>query len=184
MQVIFEDTFDSVIRLKNLNKNPVALDFASGTNPGGSWRSKQTGTQEESLCRRSNLGILLEGKKYPIPREGAIYLNNVLINKNLNMETLSKPIKCSIIASELKGISSSSEEYLKSRITSLYNIAISNGHDVLILGAWGCGAFKESDEDVQILANIIKICANKFSDKIDTVCAVIGRKNYNKFLNV
>jgi len=25
--------------------SPVILDFASGSNPGGSWRSKQQGTQ-------------------------------------------------------------------------------------------------------------------------------------------
>ena len=37
------------------------LDFASDSNPGGSWRSKQQGTQEEELCRCSSLGICLEG---------------------------------------------------------------------------------------------------------------------------
>lgn len=95
------------------------------------------------------------------------------------MELLDKSIKCAVITSELKGISASSEDYIKSRIINLYNIAISNGHDVLVLGA-----FKESDEDIQILARIIKICANKFANKINTVCAIIGRKNYNEFLKV
>ena len=62
MQVVNEDTFECVIRLT-----------ASGHNPGDSWRSQQQGTQGESLCRRSNLVILLEKCKYPIPRYGLIY---------------------------------------------------------------------------------------------------------------
>ena len=73
MEITQEDTFEAVIRLVNNKYNPIALDFASGTNPGGGWRSQQQGTQEESLCRRSNLGLLLEGKKYPIPCDGALH---------------------------------------------------------------------------------------------------------------
>ena len=66
--------------------NPVVLDFASGSNPGGSWRSKQQGTQEETLCRQSNLGLLLEKEKYPIPNDGAIYVKKVKVTKDRQMK--------------------------------------------------------------------------------------------------
>ena len=160
---------------------PVALDFASATNPGDGWRSKQQGTQEKSLCRRSNLGLLLESKKYPIPRDGLIYLPTVVINKTFNGDNVS--CKCGIIASELTGISASSLNYLKNRIDKLYICAIQNNHDLIILGAWGCGAFKESDDDIKILVSVIKMCAIQYQNLIKTVCAVMGKKNYKQFLN-
>ena len=89
-EITHEDSFECCIRLVSLGLQPVVLDFASGTNPGGKWRGKQVGTQEESLCRRSNLGLLLESKKYPIPRDGLYWINNVIINKNIELEEISK----------------------------------------------------------------------------------------------
>ena len=41
-------------------QTPAVLDFASDSNPGGSFRGRQQGTQEEELCRQSNLGVCLE----------------------------------------------------------------------------------------------------------------------------
>jgi hypothetical protein len=174
MEVTCEDTFDCIVRLVNAGYNPVALDFASGTTPGGAWRkSNQQGTQEESLCRRSNLGLLLEKKKYPIPQDGHYYIPNVIITDT--------KIKCAIIASELRGIAASKHEYLVSRVESIYKCAITNKHDVLILGAWGCGAFKETEDDVEIMANLFKIVANKYADKIKSVFSVLYKRNYTTF---
>ena len=70
---------------------------------------------------------------------------------------------------------------MESRIINLYNCAIKNKHDVIILGAWGCGAFKESDDDVLIISNIIKKLSKRYQNNIETICAVIGRKNYEQF---
>jgi uncharacterized protein (TIGR02452 family) len=183
MEVVNKDTFECAIDLIKNKYNPVCLDFASGTNPGGSWRSKQQGTQEESLCRRSDLGLLLEKQKYPIPRDGLIYLPNVIIKKNFNMEDI-KPVKCAVIASELRGISSSTPTYLQSRLQSLYETALHNKHDVIVLGAWGCGAFGESDDDPIILAKEIKKMAQMYNEKIKTVCAVMGKKNFAAFSKI
>ena len=41
-------------------QTPAVLDFASDSNPGGGFRGSQQGTQEEELCRQSNLGVCLE----------------------------------------------------------------------------------------------------------------------------
>ena len=94
-EVTKEDSFECVIRLIKLGHNPVVLDFTSGTNPGGGWRGKQTGTQEESLCRRSNLGLLLEKKKYPIPHDGLDYLSECIINKDINLKSITPMKMCS-----------------------------------------------------------------------------------------
>jgi hypothetical protein len=176
MSVTKEDTFDCVIRLsKQGYKNPIALDFASGSNPGGSWRSKQQGTQEESLCRRSNLGLLLEKKKYPMPNDSYHYIEKVTITGS--------NVSCAIIASELKSIAMRKQEYLIKRVTDLYECAIKHKHDIFIAGAWGCGAFKETDDDATILAQIFKTVAKKYEDKIKTVYAVLY-KNYDIFKQI
>ena len=156
IQVTEEDTFQCVLRIvsQGVCKNPVALDFA-----GGSWRSKQTGTQEESLCRRSNLGLLLEKEKYPIERDGLRYIKKITI-------THDKPVHCAIIASELKA-----------RVDALYNCAIKNKHDLIVLGAWGCGAFKETEEDAYIIAN-------EYKDKIKTIFAIKGKTNFKIFRDI
>ena len=181
MEILKLDTFDAAIKLIDEGFNVVALDFASGTNPGGS-RKNQLGTQEESLCRRSNLSIELKKKRYPMPTEDtAYYLSNIIISKDKNLIPLLKSYKCSVIASELKAVCERLDKYLESRIQNLYNIAINNNHNCIILGAWGCGAFSEADDDAEKMAKIIKKVSLK-NLNIKTVCAVLG-KNYNKFVS-
>ena len=181
MEVTKKDSFESAIRLIELKYHPVVLDFASGTNPGGGWRGKQTGTQEESLCRRSDLGLLLEKKKYPIPKDGLHYIPRVMINKNIKMEPIT-PVKCSVIATELRSIADRSPQYLQARINALYETAIQNNHDSIVLGAIGCGAFKETDDDAKILSKVMKICAEKYQNQIKTVFAIYNnKKNFKAF---
>jgi len=170
------DTFECVTQYIRLGYHPVALDFASGTNPGGGWRSKQQGTQEEKLCNESDLGLLLEKKKYPIPKDSYHYLPKVIIYKN--------KLTCGIIASELRSIASRTPEYLIGRIESLYQCAIKQGHDLIILGAWGCGAFKETNEDAEILAKAFKIVSQKYQSQIKSVFAVLSKANYKIFKRV
>ena len=182
MEVAKEDSFECAIRMIGLKLKPVVLDFASGTNPGGGWRGKQTGTQEESLCRRSDLGLLLEKKRYPIPNEGFHYIPVVTITKDIKLQTIS-PIKCAVIASELRAICERTPQYLQMRINSWYEVAILNKHDVIVLGAIGCGGFKESEDDAKLLADQMKICAEKHKDKIKTVYAIYNNKhNYKAFV--
>lgn len=181
MEITKEDSFEATIRMINLGFKPCVLDFASGTTPGGGWRGKQQGTQEESLCRRSDLGILLEKKKYPIPTDGLHYVAIVTINKNFKLEPIT-PVKCAVIASELRSIAERSSKYLHTRICKLYDTAINNHHNCIILGAWGCGAFKETDDDTKILAKEMFICAEKYKDKVKTVFALYGKKNYDIFV--
>ena len=180
-EVTKEDSFECAIRLINMGYNPCVLDFASGTNPGGGWRGNNVGSQEESLCKRSNLGLLLEKKKYPMPSDSSYYIKNVIINKNLKLEKISE-VKICVIASELKGISERTSKYLQKRISDWYEIASMNGHDYLILGAIGCGAFKESENDASILSIQMKICADKYNDQIKSVYAIYNNKNnFNSF---
>lgn len=188
-EVVLEDTFESAIRLIKENYDPVVLDFASATNAGGGWKTKsktfvESGTQEESLCRRSNLGLLLEKLKYPMSRDASYYVKNVIIERDKKGNKLNDVYKCAVIASELKSIALHKSEYLQKRICDLYEIAIKNKHDVIILGAWGCGAFGETDDDREILAKEFKKALEKYDTKIKSVFALIKKDTVDIFKNI
>ncbi len=83
----------------------------------------------------------------------------------------------------MRGISSSTSDYLQKRISVLYDLAIKNGHDVIVLGAWGCGAFKETDDDISILRDEYKKALKKYDGKIRSVFAVLNKKTYKIFVS-
>jgi hypothetical protein len=171
IDILQMDTFDSVIKYHGLGyKKIIILDCASGSNPGGGWRGKQVGTQEESLCRRSNLGLLLEQKKYPIPTDGHHYLPKVTITK--------ENISCGVIASELRSVGARTEEYLIKRVENILQCATNNAHDLIVLTGWACGAFKEDIDEPKIMAMVFKKVCAKYKEKIKIVFAILHKKNY------
>jgi hypothetical protein len=177
MDILQMDTFDCVIKYYSMGyKKIVILDFASGTNPGGSANSKNLGTQEESLCRRSNLKSLLEKKKYPIPTDSYHYLPKVTITK--------ENIDCAVIASELRSIGARTTDYLTKRVENILQCAINNKHNLIVLGAWGLGAFLENEDEPKIMAQIFYNICSKYKDKIKIVFAILHKKNYDVFKNV
>lgn len=156
--VLAMDTFEAGIWLTKHKgmKKPVVLDFASDSNPGGGYRTNQEGTQEESLCRRSNLGVCLESAKarYPIPGLGAIYVPDVVVFRNADYSLMDgeSVTWLSVIASALRNADSvnnlDQKKRLEDKIRLILSVAVENGHDSIVLGAWGCGAFGGSTETV------------------------------------
>lgn len=178
-EVTQEDTFSAVVRLIDAGHRPVALDFASATNPGGGWRRGQRGTQEESLCHQSDLGTLLEKTRYPMGRDEARYVPRVTIHRALDGKALPKDkYRCAVIASELHAIAASSKNYLQDRVDALFALAVRNKHDVIVLGAWGCGAFGETEDDLFILAQAFRAAAlNPKHSGVRPVYAMMNKKN-------
>ena len=177
IDILQMDTFDCVIKYYAMGyKKIIILDFASGSNPGGGHNSKNLGTQEESLCRRSNLKSLLEQKKYPIPTDNYHYLPKVTITK--------ENVSCAVIASELRSISARTNDYLVKRIENILQCGINNKHDLIVLGAWGLGAFLESEDEPKIMAEIFNKVCSKYKDKIKIVFAILHKKNYDIFKEI
>nr|MDO8114840.1 TIGR02452 family protein [Candidatus Sigynarchaeota archaeon] len=85
--VVDADCLDAALALKAQGYNPVVLNMASWTHPGGGYLSG-AGAQEESLFRRTNYFQHLVNPdrlprkntlKYPIPEYGAIYSPDVIV---------------------------------------------------------------------------------------------------------
>lgn len=182
IKILDLDTFEA------LNENlhsPIVLDFASDTNPGGGYLTNQEGTQEESLCRRSNLGLLLQSAKYPIPDIGAIYIPEIVVFRNKDYSLMNEPKKTAVVASSLRNATIGGKQRLINKINLILSIAVNNNHRSIILGAWGCGAFSDDINDSQFVAETFASCLKFFN--FDIVIFAIPKKNkhiFNSFFSV
>jgi len=154
---VFEgDTFDCAEALLARGGGggavPCVLDFASDSNPGGGWKTKQQGTQEESLARRSSLGVCLEhhynqvGPATYLPPGSAIYCGDVVVFRDKRYELLLAPFWVTVVACALR---QTTEREIRAKIDGVLSVAAAQGQRALVLGAWGCGAF---GNDIEVVA--------------------------------
>ena len=144
----------------------VSLNFAAATNPGGGFLTGAR-AQEEYLCRSSALYLAIkDSPMYAAHRreghkrysDAMIYSPDVPVFRDDDHTLLPSPYLASFITSaapltkhlhpeELVHI----PEILRERIRKILTVAQTHGHDSLVLGAWGCGAF---GNDGHLVANL------------------------------
>ena len=150
-----------MINIKYADKYHVAvLNFASSTHPGGSVRSGSR-AQEENICRCSNLyeGLTINKcikEYYEYNRDNynnglctdvTIYLPNVTVFKDDKKYKQVNEYKVDVITCPAPKCyfyddNEAYNVYLK-RIEQIILSAIDNKADCIVLGAWGCGAYKQ-----------------------------------------
>ncbi|KAJ3105784.1 hypothetical protein HDU96_008441 [Phlyctochytrium bullatum] len=147
------------------------LNFASAKKPGGGFR-KGASAQEESLARSSTLGALLESSPRfyqcvlgrDATREDKIfYTHSILYSPQVSFfkrddgSTLPRPYEAGVVtcAAVNAGLVQAHpehlgqiEEVMYERIRRIAQVFELNEHDVLILGAFGCGVFRNPVEMV------------------------------------
>ncbi|MBF0226924.1 MAG: TIGR02452 family protein [Desulfobacterales bacterium] len=148
----------------------LCLNFASAKNPGGGFLSGSY-AQEESLARASGLYpcIAQMRKYYDANRQfsSSLYTDNMIYSPDVPVfrdetdELLHKPYTLSIITAPAvnRGAIEQNMRYLipaindvmLNRIEKLLSICVINQHKVIILGAWGCGVFRNKHQDIAIL---------------------------------
>ena len=153
--------------------NPVVLNMANRHNPGGGVLNG-AGAQEENLFRRTNLfcslyqyapyanqyGISQAQEQYPLDRNfGGIYTPSATVFRGTEEDgypLLDTPFHVSFISVaglccptvENGEIIPLQAEGLKNKIRTIFRIALINGHDSIVLGALGCGAFQNPPKHV------------------------------------
>jgi uncharacterized protein (TIGR02452 family) len=182
--------------------NVCALNFADALNPGGLVEYGEL-TQEEDLCRCSNLYESLvktecvdEYYTYNRNLGNSIYSDRIIFSKDvsiiresLHYSLLDKPLKCSIVTCPAPIVYYCEDYYnvIKNRIRGIFSVMASNGFKVIVLGAWGCGAFGGNANIVsKVFAEVMKEfhCFNRIIysikstelDKIDNY--TIFRRNF------
>jgi len=153
--------------LKQKGAKPIlVLNLANPVNPGGGVRNGAL-AQEEDLCRKSSLLLSLEGKAaapyYAYNQSLHTYMGSdaVIIHPqvevikdergNLLPETAVVAVMTCAAPNLIDGMEGMSqaqyEEMLLTRITGMLKVAAHLGYRRLVLGAFGCGAFKGGRSD-------------------------------------
>jgi len=138
--------------------NALVLNLADDVFPGGCV-AMGSGAQEESLFRRTNYCCTLTSDMYPIKPNEAIYSPDVSVFKTsertgwemLDMDPLPKIsfIACpaikypaTIVMEGETRLNETDVDTLKRKIETILQTAIHFGHDTIIFGAMGCGAWR------------------------------------------
>lgn len=188
------------------------LNFASATNPGGGvvWGST---AQEECLCRCSTLFANLSANNVwgpfyeahrrqntPLYNDDCIYTPDVVVCKSDTAlpELLPQDQwwRVNVITCAAPNLRPNRDGKTRVRITSkelhqlhvkrmrrILDIAAMNGNDIVILGAYGCGAFRNPPE---VVASAMRQVAQEYRYHFQVIefavyCAPYDEQNYQVF---
>ncbi len=163
VKVFNKDTLDCASDLIDEKYNPLVLNMASNYKPGGGFE-KGSSAQEEELFRRTTYALSLYKPDikscYPLNGTACIYSPNLLIFRGsraddyyvmkwkdckyasfIAMPAIRKPNLCQNILTKEWELRKLDTELMLDKIRTIFEVAKANGHDSLVLGALGNGAY-------------------------------------------
>ena len=173
VRVISSDTIDAALQLsKGSAEKPVCiLNMANAIHAGGGFKTGAL-AQEEALCYRTSLHFTLKMRFYPISDKAAVYSPNVLVireslangHKLLDCRDPSTlPVISVVSAAAIYQPSighmlsrprdnfyarKEDRDLMSEKIRIILRTVIKNKHRQIVLGAFGCGAFRNPPEEV------------------------------------
>ena len=164
-----KDTLDMALEFskhkvgENANKklNILVLNMASEYKSGGGVRSGKT-AQEECLFRRTNAHFTHPEEWYPLDEKSVIFSPKVIVIKDSEYKMLKKKDIFKIGMMTVPGIRKPRLDYdgeycdedrhiMAEKIDSIFKVGIKHKYDALVLGALGCGVFKNPPDQVAAL---------------------------------
>lgn len=162
-----ETSLDAIGRLVNDNTKKLCLNFASAKNPGGGFLGGAQ-AQEESLSRASGLYPCLtpftemyqynRGLDTCLYSDYMIYSPNVPVFKDDEGQYWDNPLLCSFITSPAVNAGvvldrepknkKAIQPTLLDRLEKILTVAVLHQYETLILGAWGCGVFRNDPTEI------------------------------------
>jgi len=195
------NNIDCLVAAKYLIDNgykPAVLNMASRHNPGGGVVSG-SGAQEENLCRRTTLhrsifpfgefrekySLLEPINHYPMDHTyGGIYTPKVWVLKDEESKKyhyLDTPFCISVITvagvnnpdiDENGKFTQQIAETIRCKIRTIVRLGLKNGNDSLVLGALGCGVFRNPPEQVaQLFKEVLN--ESEFKNKYSRIIFAI-----------
>ncbi|HFK5501568.1 TPA: TIGR02452 family protein [Elizabethkingia anophelis] len=189
-------SLEAILQLSSTENQDLimCLNFASAKNPGGGFINGAI-AQEESLARASALYAsqlkaetfykIHRGMKSCFYTDHMIYSPKVPIFRDDTGALLSEAVFCNIITSAAvnAGVVRQTEpnnattiaSVMNERIDKMLALALDQKNEVLILGAWGCGVFKNSPKEIaELFKNHLQ---GKYKGKFKRVVFAIFTKN-------
>ena len=135
------------------------LNMASALRPGGGVLNGAA-SQEEFLCLRTTLYPSLHETYYRLPELGVVYTPDVLVFRDADCTNLSKNgryfvdvvsaamIRAPDTTEDGKYADPRDEEMVIQKMRALMRVLVAKGASRVVLGAWGCGAFRNPDGEV------------------------------------
>lgn len=155
--VVASDTF---VTAQHLPGKVACLNFADDSFPTGC-ASTGSGAQEESLCYRSTLSRHIDIRHYPLMNNELLYSPRVVVFKapeEEQFQAIPVPFTVEIIScpgvrhpclDPITGHMKASDiDILRTKIETILQVAYLEKVDHLVLGALGCGAWRNPPEEV------------------------------------
>eukprot|EP01060_Flectonema_neradi_P029624 TRINITY_DN4132_c0_g2_i2.p1 TRINITY_DN4132_c0_g2~~TRINITY_DN4132_c0_g2_i2.p1 ORF type:complete len:364 (+),score=41.16 TRINITY_DN4132_c0_g2_i2:58-1092(+) len=202
IQVWEGDCLAAGLLLQDMNLNPVVLNMANQSKPGGGWLTG-SGAQEENMFRRTSYWASLQEDSgsispslppiskfsfsYPMSSTGVIYSPDVMVfrdTEQLGYPYLATPRSMSFIACAayrkppcgpgpgFDYLSNEHKEGMAEKIKGILAAVLHHGHDSVVLSAFGCGAFCNPPN---VVAEIFAdvLQSERFKDRFKTVVFAI-----------
>lgn len=206
IRIIQNDVIDSALLLKSRGYKPLLLNNADTHRPGGCVETG-SGAQEECCFRRSNYFVHLKRASYPLQDSEVVYSHQVKYIKDSFLNYLPKPIEVDCVACAAfhgpktrPNVKTGEDEFsvpedreiMKEKIKMIFKAGYKHGNDVLVVSAFGCGAYKCPPADVaELFKEVIheydgmyRLVLFSILGNPDPVYTVIGGGNYPIFKKV
>jgi uncharacterized protein (TIGR02452 family) len=189
--VLGTDTVSAAQKMSVIGRTAL-LNMASYKRPGGGVR-RGAQAQEECLFRCSNLGDAIPSTNYPLDIDEGLYTRDAYFFRDFyygfidtfQVDVMTVP---AFNLGEQEVDMNFYEQTTKDKIILMLGMAMENKAENLVLGAWGCGVFKNDPKTMARLFN--EVLTEKFDGVFkNVVFAIINDKNsvddnFNIFKNV
>lgn len=199
--VVNNDSINAGLDILSEGLNPIVLNFANGRRAGGGVLNGSR-AQEETIFRRTNMyrslyqfmpfaeqyGVRKNVRQYPMDSDfGGIYTPYAIVFRALDYSLLEKPKKISFVSVAAMNrprlvdgeIAPELIETILNKMRTILRIGLYHGHDAIVLGAFGCGAFQNPPKHIARLFNKV-INESEFRNKYKKIVfAVI--EDHNSF---
>src|SRR5262245_60047417 len=190
IEVVNETSLSASRRLVSQHggSTTLCLNFASAKNPGGGFLGGSQ-AQEESLARSSGLyaSLVSQGEYYEANRacRTALYTDHMILSPEVPVfrddsgSLLGAPYSLGIVtapAVNAGAIRKNEAENasriwptMSARIAKVLALAVHHGYEHLVLGAWGCGVFKNDPNEIATLFADALLRSSRFRDRFRVV---------------
>ncbi|MBK8014528.1 MAG: TIGR02452 family protein [Deltaproteobacteria bacterium] len=203
IEVVDATTQQAAATLATADGGLVLLNFASAVNPGGGFLGGSK-AQEEDLCRSSGLyrTLLRQPEYYRFHRahRSPLYSDHLIFSPNVPFfkidgsgAWLDAPFLASVITAPAPNLGAIEREApadralieatFERRWTNVFAVAEATSHRILLLGAWGCGVFRNEPELVAQTAKRALFSA-RFSECFERVVFAIPTGSRRSLANL